>query len=86
MKGMQKIKRGKAFFGVVLYVLKPSSHHKQDPIVIGGNLLGYKATDLIEEFNLSNRTLLNLYGTTRYAYPRANHSHRPNGWRSLTIT
>lgn len=55
MKGMQKIKRGKAFSGVVLYVLKPSSHHKQDPIVIGGNLLGYKATDLIEEFNLSKQ-------------------------------
>ncbi|EAX5652953.1 relaxase, partial [Salmonella enterica] len=27
MKGMQKIKRGKQFAGVVLYSLKSGSHH-----------------------------------------------------------
>lgn len=38
MKGMQKIRRGKSFAGIVLYALKPGSHHKKDPIVIGGDL------------------------------------------------
>lgn len=51
MKGMQKIRRGKGFAGVVLYALKPGSHHKKDPIVIGGNMLGDVAGDLITEFN-----------------------------------
>lgn len=39
MKGMQKIKRGKNFSGVVKYALKPGVHHKSDPVVIGGNML-----------------------------------------------
>ncbi|EFN9981972.1 relaxase [Escherichia coli] len=51
MKGMQKIRRGKSFAGVVLYALKPASHHKKDPIVIGGNMDGSSAEDLIVEFN-----------------------------------
>ncbi|WP_289997820.1 relaxase/mobilization nuclease domain-containing protein [Photorhabdus laumondii] len=51
MKGMQKIRRGKSFSGVVLYALKPASHHKKDPVVIGGNMEGSDAGDLIEEFN-----------------------------------
>ncbi|HBC6113661.1 TPA: relaxase/mobilization nuclease domain-containing protein [Citrobacter freundii] len=51
MKGMQKIKRGKCFSGVVLYVLKPGSHHKSDPIVIGGNMLSDSALELIAEFD-----------------------------------
>lgn len=51
MKGMQKIKRGKSFSGVVLYVLKPGSHHKSDPIVIGGNMLSDSALELIAEFD-----------------------------------
>ncbi|WP_350326490.1 relaxase/mobilization nuclease domain-containing protein [Pectobacterium aroidearum] len=51
MKGMQKIRRGKSFAGVVLYALKPASHHKNDPIVIGGNMMGDAAGDLIAEFN-----------------------------------
>ncbi|EPK4610824.1 TPA: relaxase/mobilization nuclease domain-containing protein, partial [Citrobacter braakii] len=51
MKGMQKIKRGKSFSGVVLYVLKPGSHHKSDPIVIGGNMLGDSVLELIAEFD-----------------------------------
>ncbi|UEG75615.1 relaxase/mobilization nuclease domain-containing protein [Pantoea agglomerans] len=53
MKGMQKIKRGKSFAGVVLYALKPGTHHKTDPVVIGGNLLGDSAAELITEFNAS---------------------------------
>ncbi|HHH6629084.1 TPA: relaxase, partial [Escherichia coli] len=40
MKGMQKIRRGKSFSGVVLYALKPASHHKVNPVVIGGNMMG----------------------------------------------
>ncbi|QHP58888.1 relaxase/mobilization nuclease domain-containing protein [Pectobacterium carotovorum] len=51
MKGMQKIRRGKNFAGVVLYALKPGSHHKCTPYVIGGNMLGDIAGDLIAEFN-----------------------------------
>ncbi|HHA1993062.1 TPA: relaxase/mobilization nuclease domain-containing protein, partial [Enterobacter hormaechei subsp. xiangfangensis] len=51
MKGMQKIKRGKNFSGVVQYALKPGSHHKSDPIVIGGNMLGDSAFELIAEFD-----------------------------------
>ncbi|HBY5268241.1 TPA: relaxase, partial [Klebsiella pneumoniae] len=38
MKGMQRIKRHKNFINVVKYVLKPGSHHKSDPVVIGGNM------------------------------------------------
>ncbi|MCL6381634.1 relaxase/mobilization nuclease domain-containing protein [Pectobacterium parmentieri] len=51
MKGMQKIRRGKGFAGVVLYALKPGSHHQCTPYVIGGNMLGDIAEDLIAEFN-----------------------------------
>ncbi|WP_047685883.1 relaxase/mobilization nuclease domain-containing protein, partial [Xenorhabdus sp. NBAII XenSa04] len=51
MKGMQKIKRGKSFAGVVQYALKPGSHHKSNPIVIGGNMLGDSASELIAEFD-----------------------------------
>lgn len=53
MKGMQKIKRGKSFAGVVLYALKPGTHHKTDPVVIGGNMLGASAAELIVEFSAS---------------------------------
>jgi len=53
MKGMQKIKRGKSFTGVVLYALKPGTHHKTDPVVIGGNMLGASAAELITEFSVS---------------------------------
>ena len=53
MKGMQKIRRGKSFAGVVLYALKPGTHHKTDPVVIGGNMLGASATELITEFEAS---------------------------------
>ncbi|MFP9462688.1 relaxase/mobilization nuclease domain-containing protein [Pectobacterium brasiliense] len=51
MKGMQKIRRGKDFAGVVLYALRPGSHHKKDPVVIGGNMMGDAERDLIAEFN-----------------------------------
>lgn len=51
MKGMQKIKRGKSFAGVVRYVLQPGAHHKSDPVVIGGNMLGGSALELLAEFD-----------------------------------
>ncbi|EOJ8050163.1 relaxase/mobilization nuclease domain-containing protein, partial [Escherichia coli] len=51
MKGMRKIKRGKSFAGVVQYALKPGAHHKSDPVVIGGNMLGDSASKLITEFD-----------------------------------
>lgn len=50
MKGMHKIKRGKSFAGVVLYALQPASQHKVDPVVIGGNMMGSLAKELIAEF------------------------------------
>lgn len=50
MKGMHKIKRGKSFAGVVLYAVRPASHHKVDPVVIGGNMMGSFAKELITEF------------------------------------
>ncbi|KGD76117.1 relaxase/mobilization nuclease domain-containing protein [Pantoea vagans] len=53
MKGMQKIKRGKSFAGVVLYALKHGTHHKTDPVVIGVNMLGDSAAELIAEFTAS---------------------------------
>lgn len=53
MKGMQKIRRGKNFIGIVLYTLKPDSHHRVAPVVIGGNMDGCAAKDLITEFNLT---------------------------------
>ncbi|MDG0801452.1 relaxase/mobilization nuclease domain-containing protein [Pectobacterium polaris] len=51
MKGMQKIRRGKNFAGVVLYALRPGSHHQCTPYVIGGSMMGDAASDLIAEFN-----------------------------------
>ncbi|UMV35254.1 relaxase/mobilization nuclease domain-containing protein [Shigella flexneri] len=51
MKGMQKIKRGKSFAGVVRYVLQPGAHRKSDPVVIGGNMLSGSVLELISEFN-----------------------------------
>ncbi|ACX87496.1 Relaxase/mobilization nuclease family protein [Pectobacterium parmentieri WPP163] len=51
MKGMQKIRRGKNFAGVVLYALRPDSHHQCPPNVIGGNMMGDAERDLIAEFN-----------------------------------
>ncbi|HDG7896050.1 TPA: relaxase/mobilization nuclease domain-containing protein [Klebsiella quasipneumoniae] len=50
MKGMQKIKRGKQFAGVILYSLKSGSHHKISPYVIGGNMTGSTAAEFINEF------------------------------------
>lgn len=55
MKGMQKIKRGKSFSGVALYVLKPGSHHKSDPVLIGGNMLSGSVFELISEFNVTKQ-------------------------------
>ncbi|HEA9083106.1 TPA: relaxase/mobilization nuclease domain-containing protein, partial [Escherichia coli] len=54
MKGMQRIKRHKSFVNVVKYVLKPSSHHRSDPVVIGGNMTGDCAKELIAEFDTAS--------------------------------
>ncbi|EPV3662523.1 MULTISPECIES: relaxase/mobilization nuclease domain-containing protein [Enterobacterales] len=51
MKGMQKIKRGKTFNGLISYLLKPASHHKSDPSVVGGNVIESFAESLSAEFN-----------------------------------
>jgi hypothetical protein len=79
---MQKIKRGKSFAGVVQYALKPGAHHKSDPIVIGGNMLGDSASELIAEFDGTKQLrqmFRNRYGTTRFAYLMVNHYRMTNG-------
>lgn len=53
MKGMNKIRRGKGFRGVVLYALNPATRHLQTPIIIGGNMLGLSVDEITEEFNRS---------------------------------
>ena len=55
MKGMQKIKRGKQFAGVVLYSLKSGPHHNVMPYVIGGNMTGSSVAELISEFESSKQ-------------------------------
>ncbi|WP_097421489.1 relaxase/mobilization nuclease domain-containing protein [Escherichia coli] len=55
MKGMQKIRRGKRFTGVVLYALKSGSHHSATPHVIGGNMTGMTADELTSEFESTKR-------------------------------
>ncbi|EED9438095.1 relaxase/mobilization nuclease domain-containing protein [Salmonella enterica subsp. enterica] len=55
MKGMQKIKRGKQFAGVVLYSLKSGPHHNVMPYVIGGNMTGSSVAELISAFESSKQ-------------------------------
>ena len=55
MKGMDRIKRGKNFRGVVSYALAPAHHHKVDPIVIGGNLIGLTVDELAAEFTATQK-------------------------------
>ncbi|WP_168385899.1 relaxase/mobilization nuclease domain-containing protein, partial [Erwinia amylovora] len=50
MKGMNKIKRGKSFRGVVTYALSSALHHLTAPLVIGGNLVGISVEELTAEF------------------------------------
>ena len=55
MKGMQRIKRHKNFINVVKYVLKSASHHREAPSIIGGNMTGDCANELIAEFDTASR-------------------------------
>ncbi|MEI2683668.1 relaxase/mobilization nuclease domain-containing protein [Erwinia aphidicola] len=50
MKGMDRIKRGRNFRGVISYALSPAPHHKTEPVVIGGNLVGTTVDELTAEF------------------------------------
>ncbi|QZY95699.1 relaxase/mobilization nuclease domain-containing protein [Pantoea dispersa] len=50
MKGMQKIRRGKCFRGVVSYALAPVPHHKTMPVIIGGNMIGSSVDEVTAEF------------------------------------
>lgn len=50
MKGMNRIRRGKCFRGVVAYVLSPAPHHKSIPAVTGGNLIGLSVDTVTSEF------------------------------------
>ncbi|MEZ1435425.1 relaxase/mobilization nuclease domain-containing protein [Pseudomonas shirazica] len=55
MKGMQKIKRGSGFLGVLSYATSRDAKAKWDGAVIGGNMLGISAVELATEFGLSRR-------------------------------
>lgn len=50
MKGMNKIKRGKNFRGVISYALAPAPHHKTAPVIIGGNMIGLSVDEVTAEF------------------------------------
>jgi len=50
VKGMQEIRRGKCFRGVVSYALAPASHHKIAPEIIGGNMIGLSVDEVSVEF------------------------------------
>ena len=50
MKGMNKIRRGKNFRGVISYALAPAPHHKAVPIIIGGNIIGSSVDEITTEF------------------------------------
>ncbi|MGK9467863.1 relaxase/mobilization nuclease domain-containing protein [Pantoea agglomerans] len=50
MKGMQKIRRGKCFRGVVSYALAPAPHHKTAPVIIGSNMIGLSFDEVTVEF------------------------------------
>ncbi|WP_342606337.1 relaxase/mobilization nuclease domain-containing protein [Pantoea agglomerans] len=50
MKGMQKIRRGKCFRGVISYALAPAPHHKTVPVIIGGNMIGSSVDEVTAEF------------------------------------
>lgn len=50
VKGMQKIRRGKCFRGVVAYALAPAPHHKTAPMIIGGNIIGSSVDEVTVEF------------------------------------
>ena len=52
---MQRIKRHKSFVNVMKYVLKPGPHHRSDPVVIGGNMTGDDANELIAEFDTASK-------------------------------
>lgn len=55
MKGMNKIKRGKNFRGVISYALSPAPHHKTAPLVIGGNLVGITIDELTAELSQTQK-------------------------------
>ncbi|MFT4273949.1 MAG: relaxase/mobilization nuclease domain-containing protein [Pantoea sp.] len=55
MKGMDRIRRGKSFGGVVAYALKPAPHHLQVPFVIGGNMPGTTVDELAVEFSKTSQ-------------------------------
>lgn len=50
VKGMQKIRRGKCFRGIVSYALAPAPHHKTAPVIIGGNMIGLSVDEVTAEF------------------------------------
>ncbi|HAU3195281.1 TPA: relaxase/mobilization nuclease domain-containing protein [Salmonella enterica subsp. diarizonae] len=60
MKGMQRIKRHKDFVNVVKYVLKPGSHHRIDPVVIGGNMTGDCSKELVAEFDTASERRIDI--------------------------
>jgi len=54
-EGYAEDQKGKGFAGVVRYVLQLGANHKSAPVVIGGNMLGNSALELIAEFDRSKQ-------------------------------
>ncbi len=82
MKGMQKIKRGKQFTGVVVYALEPASHHKTDPGLLVAIWLATISLTLfasLDKQNFYDLILKNRYGTTLFAYRMEKNCQKHNG-------
>ncbi|MBN6742610.1 relaxase/mobilization nuclease domain-containing protein [Acidithiobacillus sp. MC6.1] len=54
MKGMNRVKRGRGFRGVLNYVFGRDSEHKNAPgVLVGGNLSGHDPRTLAQEFGVT---------------------------------
>lgn len=85
MKGMQRIKRHKNFINVVKYVLKPGSHHRSTPTVIGGNMTGDRAKELIAEFDTASKLRTDIAKPAWHNSLRLPHGDKLSNekWKSL---
>lgn len=56
MKGMNRVKRGRGFRGVLNYVFGRDSEHKNAPgVLLGGNMSGHDPQSLAQEFGITRR-------------------------------
>ncbi|WP_436395144.1 relaxase/mobilization nuclease domain-containing protein [Acidithiobacillus ferriphilus] len=56
MKGMNRVKRGRGFRGVLDYIFGRDKEHKTSPgMLVGGNMSGYNPQSLAQEFGVTRR-------------------------------